>query len=141
MSMPPKQSDDPLELGDLDPMKIVEAVETKKIKAKPPPTELERKKEERLNAKEARLAKGLMEPPSGPAPGPPPPPPMPEVDKSVLLDKLGAYKERFPHLKKRNNVTVKSSVDDILDEIHYCCLLYTSPSPRDGLLSRMPSSA
>ena len=28
------------------------------------------------------------------------------------------------------------SVDD-----HYTCLLYTSPSPRDGLLSRMPSSA
>ena len=26
-------------------------------------------------------------------------------------------------------------------ELHYCCLLYTSPSPRDGLLSRMPSSA
>ena len=25
--------------------------------------------------------------------------------------------------------------------IFYCCLLYTSPSPRDGLLSRMPSSA
>ena len=25
--------------------------------------------------------------------------------------------------------------------IHYGCLLYTSPSPRDGLLSRMPSSA
>ena len=24
---------------------------------------------------------------------------------------------------------------------HYICLLYTSPSPRDGLLSRMPSSA
>ena len=23
----------------------------------------------------------------------------------------------------------------------YGCLLYTSPSPRDGLLSRMPSSA
>ena len=28
-----------------------------------------------------------------------------------------------------------------LDEIHNVCLLYTSPSPRDGLLSRMPSSA
>ena len=28
--------------------------------------------------------------------------------------------------------------DDI--DIHFC-LLYTSPSPRDGLLSRMPSSA
>ena len=24
---------------------------------------------------------------------------------------------------------------------HISCLLYTSPSPRDGLLSRMPSSA
>ena len=26
-------------------------------------------------------------------------------------------------------------------EYDYICLLYTSPSPRDGLLSRMPSSA
>ena len=25
--------------------------------------------------------------------------------------------------------------------VPYACLLYTSPSPRDGLLSRMPSSA
>ena len=25
--------------------------------------------------------------------------------------------------------------------VFYHCLLYTSPSPRDGLLSRMPSSA
>ena len=31
---------------------------------------------------------------------------------------------------------------DILVGTHtYSCLLYTSPSPRDGLLSRMPSSA
>ena len=31
----------------------------------------------------------------------------------------------------------------ILPILHRCitCLLYTSPSPRDGLLSRMPSSA
>ena len=27
------------------------------------------------------------------------------------------------------------------DVLVYSCLLYTSPSPRDGLLSRMPSSA
>ena len=27
------------------------------------------------------------------------------------------------------------------DHIFNICLLYTSPSPRDGLLSRMPSSA
>ena len=26
-------------------------------------------------------------------------------------------------------------------DVLLCCLLYTSPSPRDGLLSRMPSSA
>ena len=27
------------------------------------------------------------------------------------------------------------------DSLLHICLLYTSPSPRDGLLSRMPSSA
>ena len=27
------------------------------------------------------------------------------------------------------------------EELAFTCLLYTSPSPRDGLLSRMPSSA
>ena len=30
--------------------------------------------------------------------------------------------------------------DDLLKN-HYICLLYTSPSPRDATLSRMPSSA
>ena len=29
----------------------------------------------------------------------------------------------------------------IFNGCFYTCLLYTSPSPRDGLLSRMPSSA
>ena len=36
------------------------------------------------------------------------------------------------------------SVDSIIvhvDDVPTVCLLYTSPSPRDGLLSRMPSSA
>ena len=32
-------------------------------------------------------------------------------------------------------------VDRIAVDRHHSCLLYTSPSPRDGLLSRMPSSA
>ena len=27
------------------------------------------------------------------------------------------------------------------DDLSFCCLLYTSPSPRDATLSRMPSSA
>ena len=30
---------------------------------------------------------------------------------------------------------------DTISAFLYLCLLYTSPSPRDGLLSRMPSSA
>ena len=35
----------------------------------------------------------------------------------------------------------KEAIKDIINNIDYVCLLYTSPSPRDGLLSRMPSSA
>ena len=37
----------------------------------------------------------------------------------------------------------KIHVAQMLDSfgVDYICLLYTSPSPRDGLLSRMPSSA
>ena len=45
--------------------------------------------------------------------------------------------------------TNSSGLDSVLDDavaavpkrLHDTCLLYTSPSPRDGLLSRMPSSA
>ena len=33
-----------------------------------------------------------------------------------------------------------AALDSAWDLVH-TCLLYTSPSPRDGLLSRMPSSA
>ena len=36
---------------------------------------------------------------------------------------------------------LKRSLAQALDEQADLCLLYTSPSPRDGLLSRMPSSA
>ena len=35
---------------------------------------------------------------------------------------------------------VKSAMN-VIHEVNRTCLLYTSPSPRDGLLSRMPSSA
>ena len=35
---------------------------------------------------------------------------------------------------------LNNSIQDLLVRYHRC-LLYTSPSPRDGLLSRMPSSA
>ena len=40
---------------------------------------------------------------------------------------------------------IVETAQDLGMNIHYAwqffCLLYTSPSPRDGLLSRMPSSA
>ena len=42
---------------------------------------------------------------------------------------LDASTEEIVNTVKRTGATIKG------------CLLYTSPSPRDGLLSRMPSSA
>ena len=46
--------------------------------------------------------------------------------------------------KQLNNIMrsdlIRTGEFSILDEELFC-LLYTSPSPRDGLLSRMPSSA
>ena len=46
-------------------------------------------------------------------------------------------------LVDRAKVYPDLSVEDRQEiiELYYDCLLYTSPSPRDGLLSRMPSSA
>ena len=38
---------------------------------------------------------------------------------------------------------IKQNIDNVntIIDFYDACLLYTSPSPRDGLLSRMPSSA
>ena len=47
-----------------------------------------------------------------------------------MLKKL-AYQERMAALRNKERKTLQT----------HPCLLYTSPSPRDGLLSRMPSSA
>ncbi len=105
---------DPLSMSELEPSKIQESIEAKKIAKKAPPTEMDMKKEERLSMKEKRLSDKSQ----------PPPPqtdvPIPEIDKGPLLDQLSAYRERFPKLKKRTNVNARSSVEDILDEIHFC---------------------
>ena len=47
-----------------------------------------------------------------------------------------------PKLDKITGETGEA-IDDLrnIAQLGYDCLLYTSPSPRDGLLSRMPSSA
>ena len=49
-----------------------------------------------------------------------------------------AEKKEQDLLRKEYIANVKKNLRNQLNNI---CLLYTSPSPRDGLLSRMPSSA
>ena len=55
--------------------------------------------------------------------------------------------DHFAHIKGTHNTTVDGGVRvfvnaNATDDSHYTiCLLYTSPSPRDATLSRMPSSA
>ena len=39
------------------------------------------------------------------------------------------------------NELAATAYQESMEDIIVPCLLYTSPSPRDGLLSRMPSSA
>ena len=43
----------------------------------------------------------------------------------------------------KNSMDISQNLKDLSDNVstNNTCLLYTSPSPRDGLLSRMPSSA
>ena len=50
-------------------------------------------------------------------------------DFPIILKKIGSWVGSF----KSYFTEVQRDITD--------CLLYTSPSPRDGLLSRMPSSA
>ena len=40
-----------------------------------------------------------------------------------------------------NEADLSGRLATVLEEIRDVCLLYTSPSPRDATLSRMPSSA
>ena len=42
---------------------------------------------------------------------------------------------------EKSEVYQAEQLDKLGMEVVEVCLLYTSPSPRDGLLSRMPSSA
>ena len=43
--------------------------------------------------------------------------------------------------KKKEKLALRDEINRLKAEQENGCLLYTSPSPRDGLLSRMPSSA
>lgn len=87
--------------------------------AKREPTATEKAREARLAEKEKRLAAT-----GGRAPT------KAEIEKAAeeqeyserqkQLDKIGRYKNRFPQLKSRNkNLTIKSSLVELLDEVHY----------------------
>ena len=64
----------------------------------------------------------------------------------IIPDNL--YDELFPMIPKSQSstdtnclISWSTVVEGFKRERVRTCLLYTSPSPRDGLLSRMPSSA
>ena len=58
------------------------------------------------------------------------------LSEKWLLEKIDSLipliKEKWPNIAQQTLEATKGSID---------CLLYTSPSPRDRSLSRMPSSA
>ena len=56
--------------------------------------------------------------------------------QAVLAKTLG---DVVPFMQEM--VVVEKDLWKIVNKLITLCLLYTSPSPRDGLLSRMPSSA
>ena len=69
-----------------------------------------------------------------------------ELQHAILLNKTDSIKSELGDLLFQIvfhcNIAEKSygfSFDDIIQDV--CCLLYTSPSPRDMRRSRMPSSA
>ena len=55
------------------------------------------------------------------------------------LEKMASNIKSYPDAIVRDDLVLGDMVKP--DDDTKSCLLYTSPSPRDGLLSRMPSSA
>lgn len=109
--------DDPLRLAGLDAEAIGEAVDAKNLK-KNGKTVAALKNAETAAKREERMSSKSFDP--GPSSAPPPPPPAPPKDKSLMLDKIEMYRQRFPNLKSRNKLSGKSTADEIEDELHYC---------------------
>lgn len=119
---------DPLSLDGLDPASIGQAMEAKSKQKLKASSELDIKKEERLAQKEQRLSSAKAAA-SGPSVTPVP------VDPAPLIDKITAYKERWPHLKSRNKIGAKSAIEDLEDELHY--LESQLGSSKDGSMGTM----
>ena len=63
----------------------------------------------------------------------------PDVDSIEGLSPAISIEQKTTSKNPRSTVGTVTEIYDYMRLL--CCLLYTSPSPRDGLLSRMPSSA
>ena len=61
-----------------------------------------------------------------------------EAKVSILSENAEELSDALEELQKTYSDRVYGVFCDVRS---FACLLYTSPSPRDGLLSRMPSSA
>ena len=60
----------------------------------------------------------------------------------IIGSSSGIGKELAKKLDAKGcDLILSSRNEESLNQLNKSCLLYTSPSPRDGLLSRMPSSA
>ena len=59
-----------------------------------------------------------------------------EVQIALLTEKIETLSTHIKQFKKDKHSSV-----GLLRAVNRSCLLYTSPSPRDATLSRMPSSA
>ena len=67
-----------------------------------------------------------------------------EAEMALVLDYQGLSIKEMSDLRTRlqaSNGVCKVTKNTLMRRAIDGCLLYTSPSPRDGLLSRMPSSA
>ena len=62
-------------------------------------------------------------------------------DESISFDEVFAGKEWFPTATPAPQFGFLPLITGTLWVSFFACLLYTSPSPRDGATSRMPSSA
>ena len=64
-----------------------------------------------------------------------------EENQLTYSEVLGTMRKLLPELYSRDHVFRFAWFTATKDSPNYPCLLYTSPSPRDATLSRMPSSA
>ena len=66
-----------------------------------------------------------------------------EVPWRIVKSELGADPEDVIYIESVDRDVLDQQLRLLpkVDSVVGICLLYTSPSPRDGLLSRMPSSA